>query len=116
MWARSRYLVHITGRAPRPTILERSVNGLPGLAAQQDGVTVTVLAFHIADHQITRIWAIRNPGKLRSWLRRTWRATPSATGTCRTGNAAGTGASPGPVRRMPGDTSRIQPLAAGRYP
>jgi RNA polymerase sigma-70 factor, ECF subfamily len=48
-------------------ILERTVNGQPGLIAQQDGITVTVFAFEIADGQITHIWAIRNPGKLRPW-------------------------------------------------
>jgi RNA polymerase sigma-70 factor (ECF subfamily) len=49
------------------TILERSVNGRPGLVAQQDGVTVTVVAFDIAGDRITHIWAIRNPDKLRPW-------------------------------------------------
>ena len=49
------------------TILERTVNGLPGLVAQQDGVTVTVFAFEIAGDRIKRIWAMRNPEKLRPW-------------------------------------------------
>jgi RNA polymerase sigma factor (sigma-70 family) len=48
-------------------ILERTVNGQPGLVAQQDGVTVTVFAFDVADDRITRIWAVRNPDKLRPW-------------------------------------------------
>ncbi|WP_079191238.1 RNA polymerase sigma factor SigJ [Streptomyces sp. CB00455] len=49
------------------TILERTVNGRPGLVAQQDGVVVTVYAFDIAGKQITHIWAVRNPEKLRPW-------------------------------------------------
>lgn len=49
------------------TILERTVNGQPGLVARQDGVTLTVFAFDIVDDRITRIWAIRNPDKLRRW-------------------------------------------------
>jgi len=49
------------------TLLERTVNGQPGLVAQQDGVTVTVFAFDIAGDRITRIWAVRNPEKLRPW-------------------------------------------------
>jgi RNA polymerase sigma factor (sigma-70 family) len=49
------------------TILERTVNGQPGLVAQRDGVTVTVLAFDIEGDQIKRIWAVLNPGKLRYW-------------------------------------------------
>ena len=64
----ARYLADIAGRAPgNVTILERTVNGQPGLIAQQDGVTVTVFAFEVAGDRITRIWAIRNPDKLRPW-------------------------------------------------
>ncbi|GAA4484205.1 RNA polymerase sigma factor SigJ [Actinoallomurus oryzae] len=59
--------VEIARRAPGLTVLERTVNGQPGLVAQQDGVTVTVLAFDIADGRIRRIWAVRNPEKLRPW-------------------------------------------------
>lgn len=47
--------------------LERTVNGQPGLAAQQDGVVVTVFAFEVADDRITHIWVVRNPEKLRHW-------------------------------------------------
>jgi RNA polymerase sigma factor (sigma-70 family) len=64
----ARYLAGIAGRTPgNVTFLERTVNGQPGLVAQQDGVTVTVFAFHIAGDRITHIWAVRNPGKLRPW-------------------------------------------------
>ena len=66
----ARYAVHIAGRLPGLTILERTVNGQPGLIAQQDGVTVTVFAFDIAGDRITRIWAVRNPDKLRPWTAR----------------------------------------------
>ena len=61
------YLADIAARAADMTILERTVNGQPGLIAQQDGVTVTVFAFEVAGDRITRIWAIRNPDKLRPW-------------------------------------------------
>ena len=63
----ARYVVDVADRAPNVTILERTVNGQPGLVAQQDGVTVTVFAFGIAGGKITRIWAVRNPDKLRPW-------------------------------------------------
>jgi RNA polymerase sigma factor (sigma-70 family) len=64
----ARYLAGIAGRAPSNMMfLERLVNGQPGLVAQQDGVIVTVLAFDVAGDRITRIWAVRNPGKLRPW-------------------------------------------------
>jgi hypothetical protein len=49
------------------TILERTVNGQPGLVAEQDGSIVTVLAFEVSDGRITHIWAVRNPEKLRPW-------------------------------------------------
>ena len=67
----ARYIVDLAGRAPgNVTILERTVNGQPGLVAQQDGVTVTVFAFDVAAGRIKHIWAIRNPDKLRPWTTR----------------------------------------------
>jgi RNA polymerase sigma factor (sigma-70 family) len=64
----ARYLVDLAHRAlGTMTILERTVNGRPGLVAQQGGVTVTVFAFEVAGDRITRIWAVRNPDKLRPW-------------------------------------------------
>ncbi len=63
----ARFVVDLAARAAGLTFLERTVNGQPGLVAQQDGVTVTVFAFGIAGDRITRIWAVRNPGKLRPW-------------------------------------------------
>jgi len=67
----ARYIVDLAARAPgNVTILERTVNGQPGLVAQQDGVTVTVFAFDVAAGRIKHIWAIRNPDKLRPWTTR----------------------------------------------
>jgi RNA polymerase sigma factor (sigma-70 family) len=63
----ARYLMDIADLAPSLTMLERMVNGQPGLVAQQDGVTVTVLAFDVAGGRIQHIWAVRNPNKLRPW-------------------------------------------------
>jgi RNA polymerase sigma-70 factor (ECF subfamily) len=65
------YLADLAARAPgNVTFLERTVNGQPGLVAQQDGVTATVFAFNIAGDRITHIWAVRNPDKLRPWTAR----------------------------------------------
>ncbi|MFD7028297.1 sigma-70 family RNA polymerase sigma factor [Streptomyces sp. NPDC059917] len=62
------YLIHIADRAPGLTLLERTVNGVPGLVAQHSGVTVTVAAFDLTDDgRVRRIWAVRNPDKLRPW-------------------------------------------------
>ncbi len=67
----ARYLVDIAGRAfGNVTILERTVNGQPGLVAQQDGVAVTVFAFDVVGDRIKHIWAVRNPEKLRPWTGR----------------------------------------------
>jgi RNA polymerase sigma-70 factor (ECF subfamily) len=64
----ARLMVDLIHRAPSDlTFLERTVNGQPGLIAQQDGVTAVVLAFDIADERIRQIWAVRNPEKLRPW-------------------------------------------------
>ena len=63
----ARAVIDIAGRAPNLTILERTVNGQPGLVAQQDGVTVTVMAFNVSGDRIMRIWAVRNPEQLRHW-------------------------------------------------
>ncbi|MEU7896668.1 RNA polymerase sigma factor SigJ [Nonomuraea sp. NPDC049152] len=63
----ARYAIEIAGMVPDMTILERTVNGQPGLVAQQNGVIVTVMAFDVVSDRITRIWAVRNPDKLRPW-------------------------------------------------
>ncbi len=63
----ARYMADLAGRAVSLTLLERTVNGQPGLVAQQDGVTATVFAFDITGDRIKRVWAIRNPDKLRPW-------------------------------------------------
>ncbi|HEX2745119.1 MAG TPA: RNA polymerase sigma factor SigJ [Streptosporangiaceae bacterium] len=63
----ARACVDLADRAPGLTILERTVNGQPGLVAQRDGVTAAVLAFDIADDRIKNMWVILNPEKLRPW-------------------------------------------------
>jgi len=63
----ARAYIDIADMAPSLTILERTVNGQPGLVAQLDGAIVTVFAFDVAGDRIKRIWAIRNPEKLRTW-------------------------------------------------
>jgi RNA polymerase sigma factor (sigma-70 family) len=63
----ARYAFGIADKVSDVTILECNVNGQPGLAVQQAGATVTVLAFTVTVNRITHIWAVRNPEKLRSW-------------------------------------------------
>ncbi|HET6856214.1 MAG TPA: RNA polymerase sigma factor SigJ [Streptomyces sp.] len=64
----AQYLIHIADKAPGLMLLERLVNGQPGLVAQHTGVPVTVAAFDVTDGRIGRIWAVRNPEKLRAWV------------------------------------------------
>ena len=61
------FLVALAGRSTGLRIEEHTVNGQPGLVAVQDDETVTVFAFDVAGGRITRIWAVRNPDKLRQW-------------------------------------------------
>jgi RNA polymerase sigma-70 factor (ECF subfamily) len=64
----ARAWIEIAHRAPsNRTFLERTVNGQPGLVAQENGVTMTVFAFDVAGDRIKHIWAVRNPEKLRPW-------------------------------------------------
>ncbi|MFI9358809.1 RNA polymerase sigma factor SigJ [Streptomyces lydicus] len=65
----ARYLLALADRAPGLELLERSVNGAPGLVAQRAGVVMTVAVFDVSDGRVTRIWAVRNPEKLRPWAR-----------------------------------------------
>lgn len=61
------FLVHLAHLAGRLDLLERTVNGQPGLVAVSGARVLTVYAFDIDESRIRRIWAIRNPDKLRSW-------------------------------------------------
>jgi RNA polymerase sigma-70 factor (ECF subfamily) len=64
----AQYVVALSGRlADGITMTETSVNGQPGLMIRQHDVVVSVYAFDVADDRITRIWAVRNPDKLRRW-------------------------------------------------
>ncbi|MER5385193.1 RNA polymerase sigma factor SigJ [Streptomyces sp. NPDC002688] len=65
----ARYMVAIADKAPGLELLERSVNGVPGLVARRAGAVTTVASFDVAHGRVTRIWAVRNPEKLRAWMR-----------------------------------------------
>src|SRR5215212_2330494 len=63
----ARYLIDVAGKAADATLLERTVNGQPGLVAQKDGVTMAVMAFDVAGDRIKHVWVVGNPDKLRPW-------------------------------------------------
>jgi hypothetical protein len=46
-----------------------SVNGRPGLALRHRGRAVAVLAIEITEAQITTLWIVLDPAKLRAWHR-----------------------------------------------
>lgn len=48
-------------------LVERMVNGQPGLVIEFEGAVETVIAFDVDGDHITNIWAIRNPEKLQPW-------------------------------------------------
>ncbi|MDS0132159.1 MULTISPECIES: RNA polymerase sigma factor SigJ [unclassified Amycolatopsis] len=63
----ARYAVDLTRRIAPLSLGEATVNGRPGLVARRDGALVAVLAFEVAGEAVRRIWAVRNPEKLRYW-------------------------------------------------
>ncbi|WP_055585399.1 RNA polymerase sigma factor SigJ [Peterkaempfera griseoplana] len=65
----ARYMIDLAHRATDLVVLERTVNGQPGLVAQQGGAVVAVFAFDIVGDRIKRVWGVRNPEKLRPWTR-----------------------------------------------
>jgi RNA polymerase sigma factor (sigma-70 family) len=64
----ARFFADRAGAVPGLALVERTVNGQPGLVAQQAGATMAVLAFDVADDRIQHIWTVLNPEKLRPWL------------------------------------------------
>ena len=63
----ARACVEIAHAAPEMTILERTVNGQPGLVAQLDGSTVTVYAFPRRRRPDHAHLGGPQPDKLRPW-------------------------------------------------
>ncbi|WP_433020891.1 RNA polymerase sigma factor SigJ [Kribbella sp. CA-294648] len=63
----ARYFADLAERIGEFELVERTVNGQPGLVVMEDDQTAAVLAFDVTANKITHIWAIRNPEKLRPW-------------------------------------------------
>lgn len=59
--------LELADRVAGMTILERTVNGQPGIVAQHDGATVSIYAFSVVGDRIRNIWVVRNPDKLTAW-------------------------------------------------
>jgi hypothetical protein len=55
---------------PGMTAARASVNGAPGLAlAADDRSVVTVVAAEVRRGRLSRVWAVRDPDRLRHWNR-----------------------------------------------
>ncbi|GAB2827976.1 RNA polymerase sigma factor SigJ [Actinocorallia aurea] len=65
----ARYMVAIADKAPGLELVERPVNGAPGLVARLGGAVTTVASFAVSGGRVTRVWAVRNPAKLGLWTR-----------------------------------------------
>ncbi|WP_232828426.1 RNA polymerase sigma factor SigJ [Kribbella monticola] len=63
----ARLMLEVARRVPVLGLVERTVNGQPGLVALQNGAIVSVFAFDVVDDRIKHLWIIRNPEKLRPW-------------------------------------------------
>lgn len=59
--------INFARRPDGETVSERTVNGQPGLVAEQGGVTTAVMAFGFAKDRIKFVWIVLNPEKLKSW-------------------------------------------------
>lgn len=63
----ARAWIALADRVAGTTLVERTVNGQPGVVAQEAGTTVTIFAFDVVDDRIRQIWVVRNPEKLGPW-------------------------------------------------
>ncbi|HKD97025.1 MAG TPA: RNA polymerase sigma factor SigJ [Micromonosporaceae bacterium] len=63
----ARFFADLARRATGFVLVERTVNGQPGLVAQRQDAIVAVYAFELAGDRIKRIWAVLNPEKIRPW-------------------------------------------------
>ncbi|MFC9987132.1 RNA polymerase subunit sigma-24, partial [Streptomyces globisporus] len=50
-------------------LVERALPGAGAGGPPRAGIVMTVASFDVTDGRVTRIWAVRNPEKLRPWAR-----------------------------------------------
>ncbi|BCJ74019.1 RNA polymerase sigma factor [Catellatospora sp. IY07-71] len=63
----ARFAAGMVERLAGLSLVERTVNGQPGLVGLRDGAVVAVFAFEVMDGLVRHVWAVRNPDKLRPW-------------------------------------------------
>jgi RNA polymerase sigma-70 factor (ECF subfamily) len=66
----ARYVTTLLAGRPRTAVTVESVNGRAGLALRRDGTAVAVVSLSVAGGEVTAVWIVVNPDKLRRWNRR----------------------------------------------
>ena len=65
----TRLVVGLLCGRPDTELTVESVNGQAGLAARHEGWAVAVVGVEVAGTEITGLWIVLNPAKLRGWTR-----------------------------------------------
>ena len=66
----ARFFLDIYRRQPDLAISESTINGQPGLIAEDaNGQTLAAVSFGLRNQRISDIWVMRNPDKLVTWIR-----------------------------------------------
>jgi RNA polymerase sigma-70 factor (ECF subfamily) len=63
-----RFLTGVRRKFPLPTslrVFQREINGMPGLVLESEGKVIQTFVFEFADAQVTAIYSVRNPEKLK---------------------------------------------------
>ncbi|WP_431923959.1 hypothetical protein [Nonomuraea jabiensis] len=65
----ARFVTSLLARQPGTEVAAESVNGRTGLVLRQAGRAVAVVGVSVAGAEITAVWIVLNPDKLRRWHR-----------------------------------------------
>ncbi|MFI9542606.1 sigma factor [Streptomyces sp. NPDC052016] len=64
-----RALLTLLSPRPHTTLHLRSANGRMAIVVRHNDQVAAVIGFDVTDHQVTHVWAVLNPDKLRAWNR-----------------------------------------------
>ncbi|MBT2409019.1 RNA polymerase subunit sigma [Streptomyces sp. ISL-12] len=65
----TRTLLTLLALRPRTTLHLRRANGRTAIVVRHRARTAAVISFDVSGHQVTEVWAVLNPDKLRAWNR-----------------------------------------------
>ncbi|MEW2360214.1 nuclear transport factor 2 family protein, partial [Spirillospora sp. NPDC029432] len=63
----ARFAAELPSGRPRTAVTAESVNGRTGLVLRRAGRAVAVVGLSTAGDEVTAVWAVLNPDKLRRW-------------------------------------------------